>query len=302
MRLPKFINFFSHPKPLIKRFKPFSSRQSNNLHHPASSDLYHWLLVISWSHFLLLISLFYGLINLIFALAYLTTGNGIANAQPGSFKDVFFFSIQTLSTVGYGAMYPQSFYAQILVTLEVLIGLLLLAILTGLMFARFSRPTARVIFSKVAVICSFNGVPTLIFRTANQRENQILEAQVRVSFIRNEITTEGHHLRRFYDLNLLRSQTPMFGLSWSVMHPIDENSPLYGASIDDLEAVDGEIWVTLTGLDETFSQTIHARYTYYWSNIVWNYKFVDIFTRSPNGQVYIDLKNFHNIVPFESNK
>lgn len=291
---------FPNGKSFRNFIRPLQPPQRVDLLHPARSDLYHWLLALSWRKFLLLISLFYLCINILFACAYLTTGNGIANVQPGSFKDAFFFSIQTLSTVGYGSMYPETLYAQLLVTAEVWVGLLLVAILTGLMFARFSRPTARVLFSQVAVICPFNGVPTLMFRAANRRENQILEAQVQVSLVRDEITPEGHHLRRFYDLKLLRSQTPIFGLSWQVMHPIDETSPLYGVSAESLKRVEGEIWVALTGLDETFSQTIHARHSYSSADVFWNMCFVDIFSRSPEGQYQIDISRLDHIMPLNS--
>ncbi|EAZ91150.1 ion channel [Crocosphaera chwakensis] len=289
---------FSFTKRFFKIARRRKPLQQVDLLHPAGSDLYHWLLALSWQKFLLLTTIFYLVINIIFASAYLTAGDGIANAEAGSFKDAFFFSIQTLSTVGYGSMYPETFYAQILVTIEVWTGLLLVAILTGLMFARFSRPTARVLFSKVAVICSFNGVPTLMFRTANQRENQILEAQIQVSLVRNEISTEGHFMRRFYDLNLLRSQTPIFGLSWQVMHPIDENSPFFGKSSDSLAQEDTELWVTLTGLDETFSQTIHSRYLYSSQDILWDMKLADIFLQGSDGKYYVDINHFHDVVPF----
>ncbi|MEA5509726.1 ion channel [Crocosphaera sp. UHCC 0190] len=293
-------HFFFRNKSSLKPIKPKNPLQQIDLLHPARNDLYHWLLALSWPRFLLLTTIFYLGINIIFASAYLTTGEGIVNAKSGSFKDAFFFSIQTLSTVGYGSMYPETLYAQILVTLEVWTGLLLLTILTGLMFARFSRPTARVLFSQVAVICPFNGVPTLIFRAANQRENQILEAQIRVSLVRNEISSEGHYMRRFYDLELLRSQTPIFGLSWQIMHPIDEKSPLFGTSSELLAEEETELWVTLTGLDETFSQTIHARYFYNHQQILWDQKLVDIFRRSPDGKYYIDISRFHDVVPFSS--
>ncbi|HAC65987.1 MAG TPA: ATP-sensitive inward rectifier potassium channel 10 [Cyanothece sp. UBA12306] len=290
----------SNKKHSRKVTRPLQTTQSVDLLHPARSDLYHWLLSLSWSKFLILISLFYLAINILFACAYLTAGEGIANAQPGSFKDAFFFSIQTLSTVGYGSMHPNSLYAQLLVTIEVWIGLLLVAILTGLMFARFSRPTARVLFSKVAVICPFDGVPTLMFRAANRRENQILEAQIQVSLVRDEVTKEGHHLRRFYDLNLLRSKTPVFGLSWQVMHPIDQTSPLYGISPESLEQVQGEIWVILTGLDETFSQTIHSRHSYSSQEILWNMSFADIFSRSPGGKYQIDISRLDDVIRVNS--
>ena len=283
----------------IKSFRFLKQSNSVNLFHPATHDLYHWLLALRWRPFLILISLFYFSINCLFALAYVTAKDGIANAEQGSFKDAFFFSIQTLSTVGYGSMYPQSLYAQILVTVEIWMGLLLLTILTGLMFARFSRPTAKVLFSNVAVICPYNGIPTLMVRTANQRDNRILEAQVRVCFILNEMSEEGYQLRRFYDLELLRSQTPVFDLSWLVMHPIDQNSPLYGETIESLAEKEGEIGVILTGLDETFSQTIHARYVYPLANILPNQRFIDIFSRNAQGKTYIDLTHFHDVVPIK---
>ncbi|ELR99516.1 ion channel [Gloeocapsa sp. PCC 73106] len=264
---------------------------------PLNLDLYHWLLVIPWPRFLLLVGSFYLSANALFALGYFWIGEGIANAQPGSYRDLFFFSVQTLSTVGYGSMYPETMPTQILVTFEIMVGLVLLAILTGLMFARFSRPTAKVVFSEVAVICHYNGLPTLMFRTANQRDNRILEAQVQVTMLKNEISPEGYHFRRFYDLQLLRSRTPVFGLSWSVMHPIDENSPLNNATYHSLIQLKAEIWVTLTGLDETFSQTIHTRHVYLVDHILWDMRFVDIFWEDSYGRVGIDLTRFHDVIP-----
>ncbi|MDJ0579731.1 ion channel [Crocosphaera sp.] len=283
-------------KSLIKSFNSLTKLNPITFLHPKNYDLYHWLLALRWRYFLILISLFYFSINSLFALAYMTAEDGIANAEQGSFKDAFFFSIQTLSTVGYGSMYPQTLYAQILVTIEIWLGLLLLTILTGLMFARFSRPTAKVIFSNVAVICPYNGIPTLMIRTANRRDNRILEAQIRLCFILNEVSEEGYKLRRFYDLELLRSQTPVFDLSWLVMHPIDHNSPLYGETLESLAEKDGEIGVMLTGLDETFSQTIHARHVYSLVNILPNRRFVDIFARNAQGQTYVNLTHFHDVV------
>ena len=287
-------------KSLIKSFRFLKKLNPVNLFYLATHDLYHRLLSLRWRYFLILISLFYFSINGLFALAYMTAKDGIANAEQGSFKDAFFFSIQTLSTVGYGSMYPQSLYAQILVTIEIWIGLLLLTILTGLMFARFSRPTAKVLFSNVAVICPYNGIPTLMIRTSNRRDNRILEAQIRLCVILNEVSKEGYQLRRFYDLKLLRSQTPVFDLSWLVMHPIDQNSPLYGETIESLAEKEGEIGVMLTGLDETFSQTIHARHVYSLANILPNQRFVDIFARNAQGKTYIDLTRFHDVVPINS--
>lgn len=276
--------------------------QSGNWHQKLlnylANDPYYWLLVISWPSFLLLIALFYIAVNILFAFAYLATGNGIANARTDSFYDAFFFSVQTLFTVGYGSMYPDTSVAQAIMTVELIAGVLLGSMATGLIFARFSQPTARVIFSRVAVICPYNGVPTLMFRAANRRENQILEAQVRVTLLRDEVSVEGHHLRRFYDLKLLRSSTPAFGLSWLVIHPINETSPLHKVTENSLDKLGAEIWVTLTGLDETFSQTISARYSYMAKDILLSRRFVDIFT--PSDQKYtIDFSHFHSVVPIE---
>jgi inward rectifier potassium channel len=258
-------------------------------------DPYHLLLTISWVKFLALLSLLYVAANALFALAYVLGGDGIANAQPGSFTDAFFFSVQTMASIGYGAMYPKTPYANILVTIESLIGLLGLAMGSGLMFARFARPTARVLFSNVAVIMPQEGVPTLMFRAANQRHNQVLEAQVRMTLVRNAITQEGALMRRFYDMKLLRSQTPIFVLTWTAMHPIDQDSPLYNLTPDDLTEAEAEIVVTLTGLDETFAQTIHARHSYIADEILWNAKFTDILTRLPDGRRVVDYRGFHEI-------
>jgi inward rectifier potassium channel len=268
------------------------------LHFP---DLYHWLLTLSWPGFFTLISLLYLITNSLFALAYLAGGDCIANARPGSFQDAFYFSVQTMATIGYGAMYPRTDYANIIVAIQALFGLWGVAMITGLAFARFSKPTARVIFSRVAVIAPFNGVPTLMYRTANQRFNQILEAQQRATLIRDEVTIEGEVMRRFYDLELLRSQSPIFALTWTVMHPIDENSPLYKLTAKDLVEQQAEIVITLTGIDETVSQTIHARHSFVASEILWNLRFVDIISRTPEGKRVVDYTRFHEVKPLESN-
>ena len=233
----------------LRTMRPVQRSQNAGLFRPLQSDLYHWLLVIPWRQFLLILFVFYFGLNFIFALMYFLTGGGIVNARPGSFKDLYFFSIQTLSTVGYGSMFPETLTAEIIVSVEIFVGLICIAILTGLMFARFAKPTARVMFSEIAVICPFDGIPTLMFRAANKRDNRILEAQVKVSLMRDEITKEGHQLRRFYDLPLMRSQTPVFGLSWLIMHPIDENSPFYQKNPEELNEKGIELWISLTGLD-----------------------------------------------------
>ncbi|GAC1468807.1 MAG: ion channel [Chamaesiphon sp.] len=258
-------------------------------------DPYYLLLTIPWTGFLALISLLYVLTNAVFGLIYLAGGDGIKNAQPHSFLDAFFFSVQTLSTVGYGYLYPDNLYANLVATIELLVGLLGVAVFTGLAFARFARPTARVLFSRVAVITPYEGVPTLMFRTANQRRNQILEAQLRVSLMRDEVSAEGHFMRRLYELKLLRSHSPSFSLGWSVMHPINENSPLYGMTPEALASSQTMLIVSLTGIDETVVQSVHARHTYAAADILWNQRFVDIFHITPDGHRLINYALFHEV-------
>ncbi len=263
-------------------------------------DPYHLMLTVPWWGFLVIVALTYVAVNLTFALAYLTGGNCIENATPGSLLDAFFFSVQTLASIGYGAMYPTTVYANILVTLEALVELIGLAIVTGLAFARFSQPTARVMFTKFAVIQPYHGVPTLMFRTANQRANQILEAKLRVYLLRDEVSAEGHFMRRFYDLKLLHERTPSFTLTWMAMHPINPDSPLSGTSPESLIQTNAQIIVSFSGLDRTVSQAIHARHSYMADEILWNWRFVDLFYQTPEGDRYIDMTHFHEVVPIES--
>ena len=237
--------------------------------------------------------------NCLFASAYLFASDSIRGGHPGSFADAFFFSVQTMATIGYGNLLPQTLWANVLVTVESLVGLLGLAVLTGLIFAKFSRPTARVLFSRVAVIAPWDGVPSLIFRIANQRGNQIVEARIHVVLARNEITAEGEIFRRLHDLDLVRNQTALFALSWTVLHPISDASPLHEATQASLAESEAEIIVSLTGLDESFSETVHARYSYRTDDIVWDARFVDILSRSSDGRRQIDYTRFHDVTRTE---
>jgi len=263
------------------------------------SDVYHFLLVSSWTRLLAMLVTAYVASNSLFAFLYLLDDHGIAGARPGSFADAFFFSVQTMATIGYGQMVPQTFIANVLVTTEALVGLLGLAMVTGLTFAKFSRPTARVLFSRVAVMTQRDGVPCLMFRVANRRRNQIVEARIHVVLATTETTAEGEVIRRLRDLEMLRSQHALFALSWTAIHPITERSPLYGATPESLAAAEMEIIVSLTGLDETFSQTVHARHSYVPEEIVWNARFVDILSRLPDGRRVVDYTHFHDVVPVD---
>jgi inward rectifier potassium channel len=259
-------------------------------------DLYHLLLTMPWIWFFGIQALAYLVFNAIFALFYLAVPGSVANARPGSFADAFFFSVQVMATIGFGVMAPATLFANILVTIEALLGMASFAVAAGLIFARFSLPTARVLFSQVAVVTPFNGVPTLMFRCANQRRNQIFEAQVHVDFAREETSAEGIELRRSYELNLARGRNPQFSLSWTVMHPIDAASPLYGIDPDLLAGQDASIVVTLTGIDETLSQAVFARTSYRADEILWARKFVDILSETEDGQTLVDYRRFHDTV------
>ena len=265
--------------------------------HSYWGDLYHILLTISWPAFILLVSGFYLAVNGLFAVAYSLDPGAIANIRTNHFQDLFFFSVQPMASSGYGAMYPTTTYTHSLVVIEAIFGLFFVAVTTGLVFARFSLPTARILYSNVAVIAPFNGVPTLMFRTANERRNYILEAQLWVTLVRDETTEEGEYIRRFHDLPLVRSHTPVFSLSWTAMHRLTSDSPFYGETPESLRERRAEIIVTLTGLDETLSQTIHARHSFSAYDIFWDHKFVDIISTSESGHSIVDYNHFHSIEP-----
>lgn len=259
-------------------------------------DAYHLLLVMPNWAFLAVLAAAFLVVNAIFAGLYVMDPGGVAGARPGNFVDAFFFSAQTLGSVGYGAMWPRSHWANGVATLEIFAGLFNLGIATGLLFARISKPTARIMFSRRAVVTDFNGVPTLIFRAANQRRNLVVEAEVSVTMVHNVTSKEGQELRRFDELPLLRAKTPLFFLTWQVMHPIDEASPLFGESAETLRARSAEILVVMKGLDETFASTIHTRTSYAPHEIVWGRRLADIFTNLPDGRRAIDFRRFHDIV------
>jgi inward rectifier potassium channel len=262
-------------------------------------DPYHLILTIPWHGFTALIVGTYFGTNILFALLYLAGGDCVANAVPGSFEDRFFFSVQTLGSIGYGAMYPKTAYANWIVTIESMSSLVGIAMLTGLAFARFSNPTARVVFSNVATISPHESVPTLSFRTANKRRNQILEAQLKVYLLRDEVTAEGQYIRRIHDLRLVRNQSPSFVLSWLALHPIDTSSPLYGVTPADLLSTNSTVVVTLSGVDETVTQMMYARHTYAPQDICWNYRFVDLVSKAENGDRFLDYKHFNSVMPVE---
>ena len=268
----------------------------------ASFSLYHSLLEMSWPKFLSVMTLFYILSNALFALAFVACGDrALAGAEgEGRFLRAFFFSVHTFATIGYGNVSPVGFAANALVTLEALVGLFAAALLTGLIFARFARPTAKILFSRQAVVAPYQGRSAFMFRVSNGRRNQIIELAATVLMAKFE-TVDNRRLRRFYALNLERTKVVFFPLTWTIVHPIDEASPLYGLTQEDLLASDAEFLVLFTGIDETFSQTVHTRSSYKAEEVVWNARFSDIYNRSADDQLLrVDIRRLHNIEPLKT--
>lgn len=260
----------------------------------AARDLYHSLLRLSWPRFMLVLTGFYFAINLAFASGYLLCGPGALEGASG-FMDAFFFSVQTFATIGYGRITPVGLPANLLVTFEALVGLLGVALSTGLLFARFSRPTARVRFSNRALITPHDGVNSLVFRVANERLNQVLEARVRVTLIKDEVSQEGERYRNLHDLVLEREVSPIFALSLLVVHPITPQSPLHGMTLEQLRDAHAELVVSITGTDETFSQQIHARRSYTSDEIAVDRSFADMLSRTEDGYVLVDLSKIDEL-------
>ena len=264
--------------------------------HPGK-DVYHYLLTASWKKLLLMVALAYLTANAAFAGAYLALGDAIESARAGDFGDAFFFSVQTMATIGYGKMAPRTVGANALVAAEALVGMMGLAVVTGLVFAKFSRPTARVVFSRVAVVSPYDRVPSLMFRMANERANQIVEAQLHAVLVRNEQTAEGETVRRVHDLTLRRSRSALFALTWTAIHPLTPQSPLFGEDAESMAEKEADIIVSLTGYDETLAQTVHARHAYGPEHVVWGVRFRDILVQLPNGIRAIDYRRFHDVAP-----
>jgi inward rectifier potassium channel len=260
------------------------------------ADIYHRVLALPLLGVLALMGAAFLVLNLTFAGLYLLDPNGIAAMAPGDFPSAFFFSVETFGTIGYGHWYPQSVPANLLMTLETFVGLVYVAVTTGLVFARVSRPVSRVTFSQVAVIHEFEGVPTLMFRAANRRANHILEAEVMVSLARDAETPEGIQFRRFEELKVARSRSPLFALTWTIMHPIDESSPLRAATHQSLTAQHAEIIVVLSGADDRYAQRVHARHSYDSSEVVWDKRFADILSFGEGGRRTVDYGRFHDVV------
>lgn len=270
------------------------------LHFWSSLSAYHWLLNMSWTRFFLLIVGLYMVANCFFAWLYVLCGPGAlfrtAGPEMPRYVEAFFFSVATLSTIGFGNVIPVSTGANVVVTIEAMVGLLGFALATGIMFARFAKPTAKIVFSRRAVIAPYHGISGFEFRIANALSTQIVDLEAKVTFSRFE-ERNGNMIRQFYPLELERSTVAFFPLSWTVVHPIDETSPLFGVTREQLLSSASEFLILLSGLDETFAQIVHARSSYLAEEVDWGHKFVNIFQRDEQGRVGIDMERLHQTEP-----
>jgi inward rectifier potassium channel len=259
-------------------------------------DVYHLFLRASWAAALGWIVLVWLAINAVFADLYLTVG-GIASMRARSFWDAFCFSVQTMGTIGYGSMYPTTVAANVIMIAESVTSLIVTAVATGMVFAKFSRSTSRVVFARSLVIGPMNGVPTLMLRVGNERGNSILEATVRLAYTRTEHLKEGTTFYRLIELRPTRDRSPAMARSWTVLHPITPESPLWGVTPESMAREDGEFLVTVVGTDDTSMQQVHARARYLDREVVWGARHADVLSEDGDGNLVLDVRRFDEIEP-----
>jgi inward rectifier potassium channel len=262
--------------------------------HPLR-DAYHSLLRMRWPGVLLTIAALFLAANAVFAVLYVLVG-GISGARDGSLRDAFFFSVQTIGTVGYGAMYPTSTAANLVVVAESIVGVILTALATGIVFARFSQTSSRLVFTSKVCIAPMDGVPTVMLRVGNDRASTIFEAMIRIIVTRTVITKEGVTFYRMVDLPLTRERSLALSRSWTVMHVIDEKSPLFGMTPDACTLEELEITASVVGTDDTSLQPVHARKRYETKDIVWGARPADVLSELPDGRIALDVRKFDEIV------
>ena len=262
------------------------------------TDLYHRSMTVHWPAFFGSAALIFIVLNTVFGFLFWLGNEPIANVSPELPLplSLFYFSIETLATVGYGDMHPQTNYGHLVATVEIFTGMSFLAVMTGLIFARFSRPRAHFVFAKHPVVTTYQGVPTLMIRIANARHNTISQATAQLWVFKLELTEEGEEFRRFYELKLDRSEHPMFSLSWTLLHIINETSPIFGMNPDDFAEAEGALVLNVGGVDDNSAQRLYARQLYSRSDIRWQYRYRDITSHSPKGRLLLDYTKFHDVV------
>jgi inward rectifier potassium channel len=261
------------------------------------ADISHRCMTASWPAFIGGAALVFIAFNAVFALFYWIGNQPIANVPGGAYIDYLYFSIETLSTAGYGDMHPQTHYGHFIATVELFTGIFSMSLMTGLIFARFSRPNARLLFADHPVISDNEGKPTLMIRLVNERHNIIGNATAKLWLLRNEVNLEGRRFRRFYQLPLVKNEHPALALSWTLYHVLDEASLLYGLNANDLDASDVSLVVVVSGYDVVAAQTVHARRSYAHSDILFGQHYADILDTSEDGRLRIDYGRFHETLP-----
>jgi inward rectifier potassium channel len=261
-------------------------------------DLFHHFMTMSWPRLFATLAVFFLAFDVLFGFLYHLVPGCIANLNPPGFAGDFFFSVETLATVGYGDMHPQTPYGHSVAMAEIFVGLMSLALITGIMFARFSRPRARFLFTRNAVVRPMDGKLTLLVRAANLRQNVVQDASAQLRMLRDEVTEEGFRIRRVIDLPLVRSQHPMFVLGWTIMHVIDDASPLKLETAESLREDAAAFVLSVSGTDETTGQVLIARAEYSSEDIRWNASFHDILEEDENGTLHIDYAKFHDVEPY----
>ncbi len=279
-------------KPRVVRF---GGREiiTEGLHLNFWADISHRCMTASWPAFIGGAALVFVAFNAVFAFFYWIGSQPVSNVPGGAYIDYLYFSIETLSTAGYGDMHPQTHYGHFIATVELFTGIFSMSLMTGLIFARFSRPSARLLFADSPVISSHEGMPTLMVRFANERHNVISNATAKLWLLKNVVSMEGQPLRRFYELPLMRNEHPALALSWTLYHVIDEQSPLYGLNADDLETSNVSLVVVVSGYDVVAAQTVHARKSYEHPDIRFGHRYADILDTSEDGRLRIDYGKFH---------
>jgi inward rectifier potassium channel len=258
-------------------------------------DLFHHFMTVSWPRLFATLASFFLVFDILFGFLYYLVPGCIANLNPPGFAGAFFFSVETLATVGYGDMHPQTLYGHSVAMAEIFVGLMSLALITGIMFARFSRPRARFLFTKNLVVRPIEGKRTLLIRAANQRQNVVQDASAQLRMLRDEVTAEGFRIRRVLDLPLVRSQHPMFFLGWTVMHLIDHASPLKAETAESLRKSRTTFVLSISGTDETTGQVLMARAEYSSDDIRWNATFSDILEEADDGTLHLDYGKFNDV-------